>query len=277
MPLHPATQPNRNSHLTCLTKMLVFALAFTAFSSVRWVCEDRRKQEEKRVAEKVAHSKVLLVLPHLFKMFWFASIVAYEWQTLATMPWLPSFLGGAGEDSLFEEGPAEELAYFYEIQLAYHTHSMLFSYLIGSKMEMHLHHLVTIVLIVLSNVLGYRRSGAVVFTLHDTPDIVGCGIKAAVIAEDVIVTLVFYVALLVVWGMFRLYFLPMLIIDIIHSSIPQADRVVFSLLLAVLVMLHYFWYFQFLLMAYKFRKTGKTRDISEKTPHPADLAHPKRS
>jgi hypothetical protein len=250
--------------------MLVFAASLAGFSAVRWACEQRRQHEEARMASKQEHSKFGLVYPQLFKMVWFLAVVAYEWQTLSTMAWLPDFLGGEGSESLWDEGPEEELGHFYEIQLSYHVHSMLFAYLIGAKREMHLHHVVTIFLIVLSDMCGYRRIGSIVFTLHDTPDIVGCAIKAAVIAEDVVLTLSCYVALLATWGVFRLYFLPRLIIDIISSNVPTPHRVGFSVLLGVLVLLHYFWYLQFLLMAYKFRKTGKTRDISEKKVHPSD-------
>lgn len=220
--------------------------------------------------EKGQHSKVGLVLPHLFKMVWFVSVVSYEWQCLWDMPWLPKFLGGKGEGSFFEQGPAEELTTFYEIQLAYHAHSMLFAFMVGAKPEMHLHHLVTILLIFLSDAMGYRRIGAVVFTLHDTPDIVGCAIKAAVVAEEKMLAINIYVVLLAAWGYFRLYLLPTLIIEIIHSSNPYSHRVFFSVLLSVLVLLHYFWYLQFLLMAYNMRRTGKTRDISETVVHPAD-------
>lgn len=253
--------------------MLAFLLAMTFFITARWMCEQKKQEEEMRLVAKEKHSKMGLALPHLFKMVWFVSVVSYEWQTLWDMPWLPKFLGGKGEASFFQQGPAEELTTFYEIQLAYHAHSMLFAFIVGAKLEMHLHHLVTILLIYLSDALGYRRVGAVVFTLHDTPDIVGCAIKAAVVAEEKLLAMGIFVGLLGAWGYFRLYLLPMLIIDIIQCSEPYARRVFFAALLSILVLLHYFWYMQFLIMAYNMRRTGKTRDISETVEHPADKAN----
>ncbi len=216
------------------------------------------------------HSKMALVLPHVFKFFWFITIVYVEYTTLHNKPWLPKFLGGAGDISLWDEGPSDELRVFYEVQMAYHAHSMLFSVLVGSKKEMHLHHIVTIFLIYLSNHFGFRRIGAVVFTLHDVPDIVGCAIKAAVTIEHTNLILAVYVPLLITWFYFRLYLLPLLITDILYSHVTLSAKITFGLMLGTLVCLHYFWYGQFLYMAYKYSKKGKARDISEKNLHPSD-------
>jgi hypothetical protein len=252
--------------------MAYFTGAVAFFCSVRWMCEQRKQQEEARILAKEKHSKLGLVFPHLFKIAWFAGIVTYEWQTFSQYPWFPKFLGGVGRESAWDDDLANDLEVFYEIQMAYHCHSMIFSFLVGSKLEMHVHHIVTIMLIFFSNYYGYRRSGSIVFLLHDTPDIVGHAIKAAVIAEDIYLTLVLYIALLVTWSYFRLYLLPLFIVDVTHSTVPPHLQYFFIPMLATLVMLHLFWFFQFLLIAYNFRKSGKVRDISEKTVHPADIS-----
>ena len=49
--------------------------------------------------------------------------------------------------------------------------------LVGAKAEMHLHHLVTLALILLSDAAGFRRIGAIVMVLHDIPDIFSAAIK----------------------------------------------------------------------------------------------------
>ncbi len=64
----------------------------------------------------------------------------------------------------------------------------------------------------------------------------------------------------------------MLIIDIVHCNEPYATRVGFCTLLSILVLLHYFWYMQVLIIGYNMRRTGKIRDISETVEHPADKA-----
>jgi hypothetical protein len=254
--------------------MLVFALSTLIFSTTRWICERARASHEKSLQARMPYSKFALVLTHVFKFLWFVAIVSFEYVTLRNQPWLPKFLGGPGDASLWQAGPSEELRTFYEVQMAYHVHSMLFSVLVGSKKEMHLHHIVTIFLIYLSNHFGYRRIGAVVFVLHDAPDIVGCAIKAAVILENIKLILGTYVPLLLTWGYFRLYLLPLLIIDVIRSGEPLVMRTIFSLMLSTLACLHYFWYSQFLAMAYNYSRTGKSRDISEKNPHPIDKSAP---
>lgn len=72
-------------------------------------------------------------------------------------------------------------------------------------MEMHFHHFVTLTLIFASDVMGYRRIGAVVLLLHDLPDIFSALIKGSIAAHNTAMTVVSYCGLLVVWGYCRLY------------------------------------------------------------------------
>jgi hypothetical protein len=51
------------------------------------------------------------------------------------------------------------------------------AYIYGAKVEMHVHHAVTVALIFLSNWLGFRQVGAVVMLLHDAPDIFSAAVK----------------------------------------------------------------------------------------------------
>jgi len=75
----------------------------------------------------------------------------------------------------------------------------------GAKPEMHFHHLVTLALILISDVLGYRRVGAVVMLLHDAPDVFSALIKGSIATKNVPMTIVSYAGLLVAWGYYRLY------------------------------------------------------------------------
>lgn len=247
-----------------------FFIAICTFCVVRWLCEQQRKLEEQKILDKKPHSGFLLVLPHMMKFVWFILVVLYEWHTFSSLPWFPKFLGGAGIESVFADDAANELGTFYQVQLAYHVHSMIFSFLVGSKLEMHVHHFVTILLISGSDMFGFRRCGIVVFLLHDTPDIVGCAIKASLISGGSTLTVTLYAALLFVWAFFRMYLLPVFIIEITRSEIPFWRHIMFVVMLSSLVVLHCFWYVQFLIMGWNFAKKGKRKDISEKS-HPPDV------
>lgn len=167
----------------------VFAATFSGFCAARLAIERRPD----------AASAV-----HLFKMAWFIAITLVEWRVLREAMWLPTCLGGKTNEAFWVDGDEEELQFFYEVQLAYHLHSLLFSLVAGAKPEMHLHHVVTVLLIALSDVLGYRRVGFIVFFLHDVPDITSGAIKATLQAKRIPLLLVSYVIHLFSWAYFRL-------------------------------------------------------------------------
>lgn len=141
---------------------------------------------------------------HVFKMAWFIVISLFEWRIVRDVHWLPTCLGGADNKAFWEDSEEEDLQLFYEVQMAYHLHSLLFSLLMGAKFEMHLHHIVTVVLIALSDVMGYRRIGMVVFFLHDVPDITSGAIKASLQAKRIPILLASYTIHLFSWAYFRL-------------------------------------------------------------------------
>jgi len=128
---------------------------------------------------------------------------------------------------------------------------------------MHLHHVVAVSLIVLSAVYGYMRIGAVVFVLHDIPDIVGTAVKASLRSKNTALTLSAYSLLLPCWAYFRLYLLARLIGLIWALEVPIL-KPVFLGLLSSLWCLHLFWFVQLVLMGYRFyTKKSLPKDSSE--------------
>lgn len=133
------------------------------------------------------------------------SIVVYEYVLLVDAPWLPVYLGGTGSDSMWTPQRDDSLGLLYQASLAYHAHSCIASLVMGAKAEMHLHHGVTLSLILASDAYGYRRVGAVVMLLHDVPDIFSALIKGSIAVKHNTATVVAYAGVLLSWGYCRLY------------------------------------------------------------------------
>lgn len=55
--------------------------------------------------------------------------------------------------------------------MAYHCANFVGDFFYGSKFEMLVHHLVTLVLIASADILGWQRIGTLVLFVHDVPDI----------------------------------------------------------------------------------------------------------
>lgn len=227
-----------------------FFAALTVFLVTRWLAE-RNKSRFPTV--------------YLHKLTWFLAIVPVEWSILRSKPYLPTILGGtpSGDKELFAPNAEDELSAFYQVQLAYHVHSMVFACVTGAKAEMHIHHIVTVALMTLSDYARFRKVGLVVLLLHDIPDIITYCIKASIQADIKPLIYFFYATLLPTWGYYRLYLLMMLVIYIAtEAPLTQSDRIVFTSLLTVLLALHYFWYGQFILMAMNSKKKG-IKDTTE--------------
>jgi hypothetical protein len=124
---------------------------------------------------------------------------------MADQEWLPPFLGGKGSDAFWRPQRDDSLGTLYQASLAYHAHSCIASLVMGAKAEMHLHHGVTLSLILASDAFGFRRIGAVVMLLHDFPDIFSALIKGFIAAKHTLGTVVAYVGVLLSWGYCRLY------------------------------------------------------------------------
>ena len=154
----------------------------------------------------------------MFKMAWFIVIALVEWRIIRESDWLPTCLGGQSNDAFWVDGDEAELQLFYEAQLAYHLHSLFFSLIAGAKPEMHVHHVVTVVLITLSDVLDYRRVGFIVFFLHDVPDITSGAIKATLQARRIPLLLLSFTIHLFSWAFFRLNLFAQVVLSCLFCS-----------------------------------------------------------
>ncbi len=210
----------------------------------------------------------------------------YIYSNTSPLIRLPEFIygkAGVPAEAFFEGHPYHPITSavrsYYMLQLAYHAHSLLWQLSLPSRndfAEMVLHHICAVFLVAFSYLTNHTRSGTIVFLLHDAGDIVAYAIKASVDTPYTTVTLTFYAALLAVWGYTRLYLFPVFVVS---TSIYAAPRLVHadvlplvtvcSGLLAVLVVLHFYWYGLFIAMGIGFLRTGRTSDIQ----HRIDVTH----
>eukprot|EP00753_Platysulcus_tardus_P006943 PLAT14712.1.p1 GENE.PLAT14712.1~~PLAT14712.1.p1 ORF type:complete len:347 (+),score=164.85 PLAT14712.1:18-1058(+) len=208
-----------------------------------------------------------------FKLLYFLVVTTWGFHLLSPQAWFPRALGGSQLDNIANalwEGfprvaPVTGVRIYYMTQCGYHLQSLLFTLFTKKRTdlyEMTAHHLVAVLLILLSYLYGHYRIGCLVFFLHDASDISSYFVKAAVDTPYTAVTLTAYALLLASWGYLRLYILPAYIItaywlwDDSHlSEVPE--RITLISMLFVLLVLHMYWYYMFLDMGYGFIIKGK--------------------
>lgn len=62
--------------------------------------------------------------------------------------------------------------------LAYHGANFIGDHLYGAKLAMHIHHFVTLALILGSDYLTFHRIGSLILFVHDMPDIFSMGTRS---------------------------------------------------------------------------------------------------
>ncbi|CAD5233366.1 unnamed protein product [Bursaphelenchus xylophilus] len=177
----------------------------------------------------------------------------------------------------------DKVWWYYTIQSGFYWSLLIGSFTIDVKRsdfwEMVIHHVATILLLSLSWTTNFVRVGTLVLICHDTADILldlGKLFRYAKWERALTVT---FLALLVTWILTRILLFPLIIIRSIVVSAPksiQADYEwlnllqrpivprIFTSLLLILLILHFFWTFLMLKIAYKStQKGGGVDDIRE--------------
>eukprot|EP00042_Codosiga_hollandica_P018515 m.54624 g.54624 ORF g.54624 m.54624 type:complete len:246 (+) comp48774_c0_seq1:129-866(+) len=201
------------------------------------------------------------VTVQLFKTGWFVLAVAIECYLLTDRPWVPTFMGGPQTVSLSESTWEDDITSFYFLQMAYHWHSLIYSWLKPVKAEMYLHHVVTVILIGLSHYVGYQRVGLLIYYVHDVPDIVGNIMKTVTELEVKPALVPCWALLVVTWGYYRLnIFLRVIAIVMAFEHLAWP----FALLLLTLWCLHVYWFVLFFKIFVKYVTKGRLHDSSER-------------
>ncbi|KAE9004213.1 hypothetical protein PR003_g17755 [Phytophthora rubi] len=236
---------------------------------------------KKRVIENRVHRFTTV----LFKFLYFVFITVVGFKVMQHEPWFPPSLGGKGEVvktfEVLSDAPSSALKYYFMVQLGYHLHSLLFmvffSPIRNDFIEMLLHHVATIILIGGSYLANYTAFGALVVFTHDIGDVTGYGIKAIVDTGNTPLVVFMYVVLLVSWAYTRLFVFPCHLIYSSMIELPQKHPDIvgafvhpMNAMLCMLVVLHVYWYFLFLVMGYALVNKGVAEDIQHKVEGPED-------
>ncbi|KAL4166112.1 hypothetical protein KRP22_013377 [Phytophthora ramorum] len=236
---------------------------------------------KKRVVEDRVHRFTTV----LFKFLYFTAITIVGFKVMQHEPWFPPSLGGEGEvvktfDTL-SDAPSSALKYYFMVQLGYHLHSLLFmlffSPIRNDFIEMLLHHVATIILIGGSYLANYTAFGALVVFTHDIGDVTGYGIKSIVDTGNTPLVAFMYVVLLVSWAYTRLFVFPCHLIYSSMVKLPQKHPDIvgafvhpMNAMLCMLMVLHVYWYFLFLVMGYALVNKGVAEDIQHKVEGPSE-------
>lgn len=209
--------------------------------------------------------------------FIFYSVFCYVgYDTLfvpATVSWI------ASAENFWNDWPMHSLtkgiAFYYQVELGAYLHQLMWTEVNRSDaLEMIIHHIVTIVLVVLSYLTNFTRIGTAILLLHDSADIF---LESAKVFNYVAKTQgrewakpicdALFVMFAVTFFVTRLVFYPR---HILYSVIFTAQSqfgyslvyYVFSTMLSILQILHIFWFYLIARMVYLLMLSGGTdKDI----------------
>ncbi|KAG7382866.1 Ceramide synthase 6 [Phytophthora pseudosyringae] len=236
---------------------------------------------KKRVIEDRVHRFTTV----LFKLLYFTCITVVGFKVMQHEPWFPPSLGGNGEVGrsfdVLSDAPSSALKYYFMVQLGYHLHSLLFmvffSPIRNDFVEMLLHHVATIILIGGSYLANYTAFGALVVFTHDLGDVTGYGIKSIVDTDNTPLVALMYLVLLASWAYTRLFVFPCHLIYSSMIELPQKHPDIvgafvhpMNAMLCMLMVLHVYWYFLFLVMGYALVNKGVAEDIQHKVEGPSE-------
>mmetsp|Transcript_10648 Transcript_10648/g.15028 ORF Transcript_10648/g.15028 Transcript_10648/m.15028 type:complete len:431 (+) Transcript_10648:62-1354(+) len=147
----------------------------------------------------------------------------------------------------------------------------------GDFKEMALHHIVTNMLVIYSSHFRFTRIGSMVFILHDISDVPVDLSKLANFIKWKLGTIIFFVTMVILWAITRLGILPFVILksilkeshlllissDLVYELLYCAYKPFFVLLLSGIIMLHLFWFYNFIKIGLLLVKKGEAHDLTE--------------
>lgn len=159
-----------------------------------------------------------------------------------------------------------EIYWYLAISMAFYW-SITFSHFFEAKRndfwQMFAHHLVTLLLFILSIISYYHRLGCMINLLHDTADIILQAGKCARYAKNDKLTDKIFVVFITVWIVTRLGMLPRIIYFTLNDKIGESS-IYYSCnaLLIILLSMHIRWTIVIIQIALKSVKSGRVIELS---------------
>jgi len=235
---------------------------------MRFIYEKYQGKARIERAEKGAKS--------VFKFFLFVTACIVGWFVLKDIDFMPKSLFCNGDmNKIWKDFPYwRKSTYFntyYMVQFGYHLESLvsqMFSKPKNDYIEMMLHHIVAVLLISLSYMSNISNVGASVLFLHDWSDIFTALTRVLVdLPGCKVLTTISFFSLVVSWAWSRLYVFPFHVIGIsvikfgtIQHQHPFAFYSLITMLLVLLV-LHIYWFYLFMKIAYNLIVNKKQEDL----------------
>uniref|UniRef100_A0A670XVQ2 Ceramide synthase 6 n=1 Tax=Pseudonaja textilis TaxID=8673 RepID=A0A670XVQ2_PSETE len=161
-----------------------------------------------------------------------------------------------------------EIHYYYILELAFYW-SLMFSQFIDIKRKdfsiMFTHHIVAVLLLIISYVVNFTRLGTLACCLHDVVDFVLEAAKMANYCKFQKLCDFLFLSFAIIFIITRLGIYPLWILNTVFFELPEIvggfpGLSIFIILLSILQILHCFWSYLIIKAAYKAILKGKTKD-----------------
>lgn len=190
------------------------------------------------------------------------------------MHFVPPAIFGKGDISMmYETHPVNPRPYFftayYLIELAYHIEGLVYHAIQkpgNDFVEMFLHHLITVILIILSYMSSQYYIGILVLWVHDWADLFIGVIRTVMDCCGNIPTVTIYAFLMTSWIYSRCVLMPFVIMPSVFKNknyviVQDFTSMFLYSMLIILTILNYYWCFLLLKMGYRVATTGYSTDL----------------
>ncbi|XP_032087428.1 ceramide synthase 6 isoform X3 [Thamnophis elegans] len=220
----------------------------------RWF-RQRRNQEKPSILRKFCES--------LWRFTFYLYIFTYGSRILKKSSWLwntkQCWIGYPYQPLM------PEIHYYYILELAFYW-SVMFSQFIDIKRKdfsiMFTHHIVAVMLLIISYVVNFTRVGTLALCLHDVVDVVLEAAKMANYCKFQKLCDFLFLMFAIIFIITRLGIYPLWILNTVFFELPEIvggfpGLSIFVILLLILQILHCFWSYLIIKAAYKAILKGK--------------------
>jgi len=191
----------------------------------------------------------------LYQAIYFSAMVIVGYMHLKDESYFPSCMGGIGNIAGVEiarVGITDALKSYYNVQLGYYVHSLVYLHLNKRKndtLEMVLYAQVALFLAFSAYAQGYERFGVVLLLLHDVGNALAFSLKVLKEGEIFLPTMMVYAALMPVWMYTRIYLLSTVLLPRLTEAVVAREQShsfflqVCLLPVFLLVLNHVYWFF----------------------------------
>lgn len=250
--------------------LIRFILEVTLFRPFgRYMLSDKQKHGGDSIKSRRAKDRTVLKIGEsMWRLSFYAFTAMFGWFiVLWDKPWFKDTMHTFYNYPYHPVKPEEW--WFYNIELGFYL-SLVLTQIIDTKRkdfwQMFVHHIVTIVLLVLSWACNFHRLGSLVLAIHDVSDVPMEGAKLAKYCSKQRIADLLFAVFTISWIYTRCYLLPSRVIYYTShkaiSIIPIFPAYyVFNFLLCILQLLHIAWTWLIMRIVFYALKNDGMRDL----------------